>query len=60
MSYSIPYSLVPAPQKISVIKGLGANGIIIAYSNTKSPPELSSEGLLNLFRYDIYKLVRLQ
>ncbi len=24
---------------------------------SQNPPELSSEGLLNLFRYDIYKLV---
>jgi len=30
MSYSIPYSLAPAPQKINVIKGLKANGTILA------------------------------
>nr|DAT27009.1 MAG TPA: hypothetical protein [Caudoviricetes sp.] len=31
MSYSIPYSLAPAPQKISVFKGFVASGTILAY-----------------------------
>ena len=32
--------------------------LFIVKLSLKNPPELSSEGLLNLFRYDIYKLVR--